>query len=37
VILEAKMGENKAAAHWSFTLSEAAVKAKDQPVATPKK
>lgn len=43
VILEAKIGANKAEAHWSFTLNPAAVKAKDapaavtKPVATPKK
>ncbi len=43
VIVEAKIGERKAEAHWTFTLKEAAVKAKDapasvsSPAATPKK
>ncbi|MEO5719261.1 MAG: polysaccharide deacetylase family protein [Chthoniobacterales bacterium] len=33
VIVEAKIGEKKAEAHWTFTLKEAAVKAKDAPAA----
>ncbi len=38
VIVEAKIGDRKAEAHWAFTLNEAAVKAKDAPTsATPKK
>lgn len=37
VILEARMGESKAEARWSFTLSEKALKAKDEPAGTPKK
>ncbi len=39
VILEAKIGDRKAEAHWAFTLNEAAVKAKDAPanVVAPKK
>ena len=38
VILEAKVGERKAEAHWSFNLKEAAVKSKDAPASpTPKK
>ncbi len=39
VILEAKSGGKKVEAHWTFTLQEAAVKAKDAPAAqaTPKK
>lgn len=38
VIVEAKIGQRKAEAHWSFTLNEAAVKSKDAPAApTPKK
>ena len=38
VILEAKIGDRKAEAHWAFTLDEAAVKAKDAPAGnTPKK
>ncbi|MEO7725555.1 MAG: polysaccharide deacetylase family protein [Chthoniobacterales bacterium] len=43
VIVEAKIGERKAEAHWTFTLKEAAVKAKDapagvaSPASTPKK
>lgn len=43
VIVEAKIGQRKAEAQWSFTLSEAGVKAKDapasamSPAATPKK
>jgi hypothetical protein len=31
VIIEATMGEKKAEAHWTFTLNEQAVKAKDAP------
>lgn len=39
VILEAKAGGKKLAAHWTFTLKEAAVKAKDAPASaqSPKK
>ncbi|CAN5457174.1 hypothetical protein BH20VER3_BH20VER3_11790 [soil metagenome] len=37
VILEAKIGQRKAEAHWSFTLNEAGVKAKDDPAGVPKK
>ncbi len=39
VIVEAKMGDRKAEAHWAFTLNEAEVKAKDAPAsaAKPKK
>ena len=43
VIIEAKIGEKKAEAHWKFTLKESAVKAKAapasavSPAATPKK
>ena len=37
VIVEAMIGEKKAEAHWTFTLKEAAVKAKDAPAASPVK
>ena len=34
VILEVKSGGKKMEAHWTFTLNESAVKAKDAPAAT---
>jgi peptidoglycan/xylan/chitin deacetylase (PgdA/CDA1 family) len=37
VILETKIGTNKAEARWSFSLSEAAVKVNETPAATPRK
>jgi hypothetical protein len=35
VIVEAKIGGKKAEAQWTFTLSEAGMKAKDAPAANP--